>query len=158
MGTLIDPLLQGPVLRTIELTRKALKCFTNDGRTEPVGKFTRDECNQILKGEWLTHPPTNTIWCHPHQGLLFVCGTNAYLHLPINWMGICTLAFLIPQMNIVLNNWTLAIPLTTHRQSKRAIQFVPPTNWSGDFSHEIKRCLLLGRKKAETLLCQQRSV
>ena len=36
----------------------------------------------------------------------------------------------------------------------------------GDFSHEIKRCLLLGRKvmtnldsilKAETLLCQQRS-
>ena len=36
---------------------------------------------------------------------------------------------------------------------------------AGDFSHEIKRCLLLGRKvmtsldsKAETLLCQQRSV
>ena len=37
----------------------------------------------------------------------------------------------------------------------------------GDYSHEIKRCLLLGRKvmtnldsilKAETLLCQQRSV
>ena len=27
----------------------------------------------------------------------------------------------------------------------------------GDCSHEIKRCLLLGRKKAETLLCQQRS-
>ena len=37
----------------------------------------------------------------------------------------------------------------------------------GDYSHEIKRCLLLGRKamtnldsilKAETLLCQQRSI
>ena len=37
----------------------------------------------------------------------------------------------------------------------------------GDFSHEIKRCLLLGRKvmtsldsilKKETLLCQQRSI
>ena len=37
----------------------------------------------------------------------------------------------------------------------------------GDYNHEIKRCLLLGRKvmtnldsieKAETLLCQQRSV
>ena len=37
----------------------------------------------------------------------------------------------------------------------------------GDFSHEIKRCLLLGKKamtnldsilKAETLLCQQRSI
>ena len=37
----------------------------------------------------------------------------------------------------------------------------------GDYSHEIKRCLLLGRKvminldsilKTETLLCQQRSI
>ena len=41
------------------------------------------------------------------------------------------------------------------------------TTADGDCSHEIKRCLLLGRKvmtnldsifKAETLLCQQRSV
>ena len=66
MGIPKDPPLQGPVLRTIELTRKALKCFTNDGRTEPVGKFTRDECNQILKGEWPTHLPTNIVWCRPH--------------------------------------------------------------------------------------------
>ena len=66
MGIPKDPPLQGPVLRTIELIRKAPKCFTNDGRTEPVGKFTRDECNQILKGEWPTHLPTNIIWCRPH--------------------------------------------------------------------------------------------
>ena len=41
------------------------------------------------------------------------------------------------------------------------------TTADGDCSHEIKRCLLLGRKamthldsilKAETLLCQQRSI
>ena len=43
----------------------------------------------------------------------------------------------------------------------------PKITADGDCSHEIKRCLLLGRKvmsnlivysKAETLLCQQRSV
>ena len=35
MGTHIDPALQGPVLRAIELTQKAPECFTNDGGTEP---------------------------------------------------------------------------------------------------------------------------
>ena len=61
----------------------------------------------------------------PHQGLFFVCGTNAYVCLPINWAGICTLAFLTPQMNIVPNNQTLIVPLTAHPWSKRAIQFIP---------------------------------
>ena len=40
-------------------------------------------------------------------------------------MGICTLAFLTPQMSIVPNNQTLTVPLTAHTQSKRAIQFIP---------------------------------
>ena len=40
-------------------------------------------------------------------------------------MGICTLAFLTLQMNIVPNNQTLTIPLAAHIQSKRAIQFIP---------------------------------
>ena len=31
METPIDPPLQGPVLRPIELTQKAPECFTNDG-------------------------------------------------------------------------------------------------------------------------------
>ena len=63
--------------------------------------------------------------CHPHRGLYFVCGTEAYLCLPVNWMGICTLAFLTPQMNIVPNNQTLTIPLAAHMRPKRAIQFIP---------------------------------
>ena len=129
MGTPIDPPLQGPILRPIELTQKAPECFTNDGGTEPVGNLTRDQCNKTLKGEWLTHPPTNTIWCRPHQGLLFVW-TNAYLHLPINRMGICTLAFLIPQMNIVPNNWTLAIPLTAHMRAYLTCSAKQPSTYS----------------------------
>ena len=51
MGTPIDPPLQGPVLRTIELTQKAPECFTNDGGTEPVVNLARDQCNQTLKRE-----------------------------------------------------------------------------------------------------------
>ena len=75
MGTPIDPPLQRPVLRTIELTQKAPECFTDDGGTESIGNLARDECNQTLKGEWPTYPPTSTLWCHPHQGLFFVCRT-----------------------------------------------------------------------------------
>jgi hypothetical protein len=45
--------------------------------------------------------------------------------LPANWKGICTLAFLTSQINIVPNNQTLPIPLTAHIQTKRAIQFIP---------------------------------
>ena len=40
-------------------------------------------------------------------------------------MGICTLAFLTPQMNIVPNNQTLTVPLAAHMRSKRVIQFIP---------------------------------
>ena len=39
-------------------------------------------------------------------------------------MGICTLAFLTPQMNIIPNNQTLTIPLAAHMRPKRAIQFI----------------------------------
>ena len=41
-------------------------------------------------------------------------------------MGICTLAVLTPQMNIVPNNQTLTyVPLAAHTQLRRAIQFIP---------------------------------
>ena len=40
-------------------------------------------------------------------------------------MGICTLAFLTPQMNIVPNNQTLTILLEAHTRSKGDIQFIP---------------------------------
>ena len=59
MRTPTNPPLQGPVLRVIELTQKPPECFTNDGGTEPVGNLPRDQCNQTLKSEWPTHPPTN---------------------------------------------------------------------------------------------------
>ena len=87
METPIDPPLQGPVLRPIELTQKAPECFTNDGGTEPVGNLARDQCNQTLKGEWPTHPPTKTIWCCPHQGLFFVGQMLTYVYQSIGWVS-----------------------------------------------------------------------
>ena len=112
MGTPIEPPLQGPVLRAIELTQKAPECFTNDGGTETVGTSAKDQCNQNLKDEWPTHPPTNTIRCCPSRP--FLRGTDAYLCLPVNWMGIFTSAFLTPQMNIVPNNQILTVLLAAH--------------------------------------------
>ena len=123
MGTPVDPPLQGPVLRAIVLTQKTPECFTNDGGTEPVGHLARDQCNQTLKGEWPTHPPTNTIRCCPSGP--FLRGTDAYLCLPVNWMGICALAFLTPQMNIGPDNQTVTVPLAAQTRSKRAIQSIP---------------------------------
>jgi hypothetical protein len=58
-------------------------------------------------------------------GTLFVCGTLTYQCLPANWKGVCTLAFLTPQINIVLNNQNLPVPLLAHSWSKRAVQFIP---------------------------------
>ena len=56
--------------------------------------------------------------------MLFLCGTTTYLYSPINWMGTCTLVYLVPDISIPPNNQTLPIPLT-HNQPTRAIQFIP---------------------------------
>ena len=39
-------------------------------------------------------------------------------------MGICTLAYLTPQMNTVPNSQTLTVPLAAHTWSKTAIQLI----------------------------------
>jgi hypothetical protein len=58
-------------------------------------------------------------------GTFFVCRTFAYQCLPANWKGVCTLAFLTPQINILPNNQTLPVPLVAYTWSKRATQFIP---------------------------------
>ena len=70
----------------------------------------------------LIHPQTQ-YGAAPIKVLSLFVG--AYLCLPVNWMGICTFAFLTPQMNIVPNNQTPTVPLATHMPSKRVIQFIP---------------------------------
>ena len=78
------------------------------------------------------------------------------------------------KLNIQKANILASRPITSWEIDGETVETVPDfIFWGskitadGDCSHEIKRCLLLGRKvmnnliaysKAETLLCQQKSV
>jgi hypothetical protein len=66
----------------------------------------------------------NNICCPLIPGTLFLCGQSIYPCLPQSWKHICTLVFLVPDMNIITEDQDL-IPLTTHLRSKRAIQTIP---------------------------------
>jgi hypothetical protein len=64
---------------------------------------------------------------------LFCLWNASYASLPPNWGGICALALLTPQINIIPNNQSLPIPLVAYTWSKRAIQIIPllvANSWS----------------------------
>ena len=77
------------------------------------------------------------------------------------------------KLNIQKTKIMASDPITSREIDGETVETVSPfilggskITADGDCSHEIKRCLLLGRKvmtnlaysKAETLLCQQRSI
>lgn len=67
----------------------------------------------------LTCPPNNTV---------FLCGSNrAYTAIPKTWTGSCTLAFILPQVDVI--NGAEPVPVPTFDyiagRSKRAIQLLP---------------------------------
>jgi hypothetical protein len=89
------------------------------------GELTTGQCAQIQNATDTTIRCTvDRSWCSS-LGTFFVCRNLVYQCLPANWKGICTLALLIPQINIVPNNQTLPVPLMIHAWSKRATQFIP---------------------------------
>lgn len=65
--------------------------------------------------------------CAPHP-LVFVCGGNlAYTFLPTNWTGICILAVLLPDVDLISGKEPVPIPALDHipGRQKRAVQMVP---------------------------------
>jgi hypothetical protein len=113
-----------PKVSSIQLSQRAPNCIYNLGGNYPVGDLAASQYAQIQ------NCTTTTIRCtvdrswYRSPGTFFVFGTFAYQCLPANWKGICTLAFLTPQINIVPNNQTLPVPFIAHTLTKRAIQFI----------------------------------
>jgi hypothetical protein len=103
---------------------EAPSCIYNSKGYYSVGELTADQFAQVQNCTTTAIRCTvDRLWCSS-PGIVFVCGTLAYQCLPANWKGVCTLAFLTPQINIVPNNQTLPVPLVAHTWSKRAIQFI----------------------------------
>jgi hypothetical protein len=113
--------LTRPDIAKIKLTHLAPQCLQGLHRSSSLGKIPKELCVKITLSIDLTFHPH----CSPFPGTYFVCGTTAYACLPPDWRGICTLAFLIPQINIIPNSQSLPIPLAAYTQSKRAIQIIP---------------------------------
>uniref|UniRef100_A0A2H6N8E1 Uncharacterized protein n=1 Tax=Micrurus carvalhoi TaxID=3147026 RepID=A0A2H6N8E1_9SAUR len=62
--------------------------------------------------------------CIEENGVFFLCGKNAYLCLPTNWTGTCTIVHLFPKIGVVSGEQTLPIPLMGHVR-KRVPLLVP---------------------------------
>ncbi|XP_062940767.1 syncytin-1-like [Cynocephalus volans] len=63
-----------------------------------------------------------------HNSSVFVCGSNeAYTQLPTNWTGLCVLALLLPDVDVISGSEPVPVPTFEHiaGRSKRAVQFIP---------------------------------
>lgn len=92
----------------------------------------RNDSSSIQIG-FSEHPPCANITvvnsaqlCAP-AGHVFVCGSQAYSVLPSNWTGICALAFLLPDIDIIPGDQPVPIPAIDSwpARTKRAVQVVP---------------------------------
>jgi hypothetical protein len=114
-----------PKVKNIQLSQRAPNCIYNSRGYYPVGELAASQCAQIQNCTATTISCTVDRPLCSSPGAFFVRGPLASQCLPANWKGICTLALLTPQINIVPNNQTLSIPLMAHTWSKRAIQVIP---------------------------------
>ncbi|XP_059891256.1 syncytin-1-like [Delphinus delphis] len=84
-----------------------------------LGILSSTGCSQYI--------PVNSSLCSPNT-TVFVCGSNlAYTYLPLNWTGVCTLATLLPNVDLISGDTPLPIPsfdLWAGR-TKRAITVLP---------------------------------
>ncbi|XP_023579322.1 syncytin-1-like [Octodon degus] len=64
----------------------------------------------------------------PTRGQVFVCGANmAYTFLPTNWTGLCVLASLLPDMEIIVGDQPMPMPTfdSIAGHHKRAVGLIP---------------------------------
>lgn len=73
--------------------------------------------------------------CIPNNGV-FLYGTSAYLCLPTNWTGTCTLVYLSPNIEVASNNQSLTVPIT-HYMSHTRGYYRTETRHRGTCHHSI---------------------
>lgn len=131
----------GSVISNIELSQPASLCFKSQQGMGLLDHIPDNQWNQTIDCQRTKNCSNNLLWCHFSSGIFFVCRTNAYSCLLANWTGTCTLAFLIPQMNIIPINQSLIVPLAVHTWSKRAIQVgYNPVNWARNHCYNRDWC------------------
>lgn len=105
------------------------------------------DCHKVIDNQTLPEV------YHTAVGVYWICGNNAYSHLPSIWSGICALGHLVPAMRIVsslpdrIRYQRSTDLLGTHHQSmwKRALGALLPTygvmsalDQIGDLSKEVE--------------------
>lgn len=108
-----------PVQVSSPLNASCITTNLNSTDAVPVG-ISLSLCNY----EVLTVSPSQR--CAP-PGHVLVCGSHAYSALPFNWTGICALAIILPDIEIIPGDQPIPIPAldTWPVRTKRAVHMVP---------------------------------
>ncbi|XP_053409516.1 syncytin-2-like isoform X1 [Nycticebus coucang] len=113
------PIMLSPVQPVFSEAPCIFSPYRNDSYAIDIGILSLTNCTDIIN---ITYSP-----CAPND-TVFVCGNNlAYTVLPTNWTGLCTIALLLPDIDIVNGNESLPIPSFDYisGRSRRAVQFLP---------------------------------
>ena len=115
--SLISPFKVQPV--AFNMTMCVYKHYQNNTFDIDVGTITFASCDLITN--------ISSMLCSP-MGHVFVCGGNmAYTTLPTNGTGLCALATLLPDVELIPGDEPVPIPTFDYisPRHKRAVQFIP---------------------------------
>lgn len=113
----IAPFKVQPV--ALNVTVCVYKHYQNNTFDIDVGHLSFTFCESIIN--------VSSMLCSP-SGHVFVCGGNmAYTFLPTNWAGLCSLATLLPDVELISGDEPVPIPTFDYvsPRHKRAVQFIP---------------------------------
>lgn len=107
-----------PVQVSSPLNASCITTNLNSTGAVPVG-ITLSQCGDVLN-------VSSSQRCAP-PGHVLVCGSHAYSALPSNWTGICALAIVLPDIEIIPGSEPVPIPAldTWPVRTKRAVHMVP---------------------------------
>lgn len=93
--------------------------FQNNSFDVDVGFIAFSNCSQVMNYSSSLYPSKEHV---------FICGGNvAFTILPMNWTGLCVMATLLPDIDVISGNDPVPIPSFDYPTGrvKRAVQFIP---------------------------------